>query len=269
MATAVEVRLVPAARPGPDGAAPPAATAPPPGTPPSTDGSRPGPPAGEAPPREAGAPAATDAVVGPRDATSPPGAPPAPGPSWATRRRRSGRAPAEPVTAACAPVVERLGTARLAAYTHAVPEAAALAGPVPVPPLPPGTLPGAAASLDVRQACCMVALAAVEVLAGTRPLAQLARWVTPEVYDALGRRAALTAPRSRVLDPAAAPGDLDGGTSRGPVRRPSVRRVRACALGDQVVEASVVVGHADRVRAVAVRLTRASGRWRASALVVG
>ncbi|WP_282949119.1 Rv3235 family protein [Cellulomonas endometrii] len=123
------------------------------------------------------------------------------------------------------------------------------------------------ASLDPRQACCMVALAAVEVLSGSRPLAQLARWVTPEVYDSLARRAALTAPGARVLDPAA--GSADVGPSDGAVRRPSVRRVRAFPVSEHVVEASVIVTHADRVRAVAVRLTRATGRWRASALVVG
>lgn len=177
-------------------------------------------------------------------------------------------APPEPPPGACQPVVERLGAGRLAAYSHVPPERPAPAAVVAVPLLPSAPSAGGSASLDPRQACCMVALAAVEVLAGTRPLAQLARWVTPEVYDALARRAALTAPRTRVLDPTAATADLQSGDGP-PVRRPSVRRVRACAVGPHSLEASVVVSHADRVRAVAVRLTRSTGRWRASALVVG
>lgn len=119
----------------------------------------------------------------------------------------------------------------------------------------------------------MVALAAVEVLAGNRPLAQLARWLTPEVYDGLARRAVLTAPGTRVLDAAAGVRDLAAGSTdpvpAGAARRPSVRRVRVHRVDEHTVESSVVVAHADRVRAVAVRLTRSTGRWRASALVVG
>ncbi|WP_308281748.1 Rv3235 family protein [Cellulomonas sp. PS-H5] len=136
-----------------------------------------------------------------------------------------------------------------------------------------GGAPGGAPELDPRQACCMVALAAVEVLAGSRPLAQLARWLTPEVYDGLARRAALTAPRSRVLDAAAGLRDVAAEPTdtvpAGAARRPSVRRVRVHRVDAHTVEASVVVAQADRVRAVAVRLTRSTGRWRAAALVVG
>lgn len=132
---------------------------------------------------------------------------------------------------------------------------------------------GGAPELDPRQACCMVALAAVEVLAGHRPLAQLARWLTPDVYDGLARRAVLTAPGTRVLDAAAGAHDLAGDPTdpvpAGVARRPSVRRVRVHRVDAHTVESSVVVAHADRVRAVAVRLTRSTGRWRASALVVG
>jgi hypothetical protein len=130
----------------------------------------------------------------------------------------------------------------------------------------------------------MVAVAGVETLAGIRPLAQLARWVTPEVYDALGRRAALTERGRRAREPAGdrprlgsgragSDGGHTGSSRGGPgdavVHRPSVRRVRACVVSEHAVEASVVVAHADRVRAVAVRLTRSAGRWRASALVIG
>lgn len=186
-------------------------------------------------------------------------APPAPGPG---------------APGASTPVVERLGAARMASYRHRA-AADTSARTRAAPPLPPGSAPGTAAHLDPRQACCMVALAAVEVLAGRRPLAQLARWLTPDVYDALSRRAALTAPGTRVLDGAAGRRDVhrrDGvpdGPAADATRRASVRRVRVCRVDEHVVESSVVVAHGDRVRAVAVRLTRASGWWRASALVVG
>jgi hypothetical protein len=195
----------------------------------------------------------------------PPGAGTPSATTVAPRRRRA--AAPEPPPGASQPAVERLGGSTVASYSHALPEPRSPAATTAVHALPPNAGVGGAASLDPRQACCMVALAAVEVLGGSRPLAQLARWVTPEVYDSLARRAALTAPRARVLDPVA--GSTDVGAADGAVRRPSVRRVRTFPVNDHVVEASVIVTHADRVRAVAVRLTRASGRWRASALVVG
>ena len=53
---------------------------------------------------------------------------------------------------------------------------------------PPGPLP------DPTQLCGAVALAAVEALAGTRPLAQLTRWVTPDLAEQLATRHRLLAP---------------------------------------------------------------------------
>ncbi|WHP17292.1 Rv3235 family protein [Cellulomonas sp. ES6] len=247
MSTAVEVRLVPA---------PPTTTSADTTAPTTASAPRPLPSGGV----DRGTPAPdARATAGPADRTTTP----LPARHRPPRRSAGGTGGA----AAHQPVVQRLGAGGVAAYSHAVPDDAPT-DPVPVPALPPGSPGGAAATLDPRQACCMVALAAVEVLAGTRPLAQLARWVTPEVYDTLARRAVLTAPRSRVLDPVAAPSDLAGHAGT-PVRRPSVRRVRAVAVGQDALEASVVVAHAGRVRAVAIRLTRATGRWRAAALVVG
>lgn len=97
-----------------------------------------------------------------------------------------------------------------------------------------------------------IALATVEVLAGRRPLAQLARWLTPGVLEALQVRAALTV---RV---------------RGVTRRaPQVRRVRACSVDEHTVEAGVVVEDGGVVRAVALRLETHRGAWRATVLEVG
>ncbi|GEK21601.1 Rv3235 family protein [Cellulomonas xylanilytica] len=99
-----------------------------------------------------------------------------------------------------------------------------------------------------------VGLASLEVLAGRRSVAQLARWLTPGVYESLQVRAGLT---QRVL-----------GTSGG-ARPPVIRRARACRVDPQVLEASLVADDGVRVRAVALRLEGHRGAWRVTALEIG
>lgn len=110
----------------------------------------------------------------------------------------------------------------------------------PAPPRPP----------DPAGVCGPVVLAAVEALAGSRPVTQLVGWVTPTVYDALAER-------------------VPSGSPSGPVRRATVRRSRVCRLSSTVAEASVVVHDGSRVRAAALRLEVRRGRWRATALQIG
>ena len=99
-----------------------------------------------------------------------------------------------------------------------------------------------------------VALASLEVLAGRRSVAQLARWLTPGVYESLQVRAGLT---QRVL-----------GTSGG-TRPPVIRRTRACRVDSHVLEATMVADDGVRVRAVALRLEGHRGAWRVTALEIG
>lgn len=102
-----------------------------------------------------------------------------------------------------------------------------------------------------------IAHALLEVMTGVRPAPQVVRWTTPEVYAVVARRGALAA--RRVAE------------GRAPRARVRVRvvRVRVCEPADGVVEASVVVQHGTRVRAVALRLVGQDGKWRVSALQVG
>ena len=114
--------------------------------------------------------------------------------------------------------------------------------------------PSAVPSADPAAVGCSIALAALEVLAGRRPVAQLARWLAPGVYEALQVRAGLTV---RVLrTPAGA-------------RRPVVRRFRVTPVIATTHEVTVVTDDAGRVRAVALRLEAHRGAWRATALEIG
>ncbi|WP_240644119.1 Rv3235 family protein [Antribacter gilvus] len=116
--------------------------------------------------------------------------------------------------------------------------------PDEAPPLP-----------DPTQLVCRVVRAAVEVLRGDRPAAQLARWVTPQVYDQLLERGRLM---RKVLPP---------GSAGHPA---TVRRVRLELVeGGTAAEATVILQDAGRVRAAAVRLEAHRGAWRVACLEIG
>ncbi|MFF1828618.1 Rv3235 family protein [Paenarthrobacter sp. NPDC058040] len=115
-----------------------------------------------------------------------------------------------------------------------------------------------ASNIDIRLVARSIAQAAVEVIAGTRPVQQLARFLEADCYVALQHRAGLT--RDFVV------------RSRAPQRihlSPMVRSVRVCRISDEVHEASVVVAEDLRCRAIAMRLELCDGAWRVTALEIG
>jgi hypothetical protein len=115
---------------------------------------------------------------------------------------------------------------------------------------------GPAPAADPAQVGRTIAHAVVEVLLGRRPVAQLARWVTPGVYQTIQSRAALTARGTGRRAPAAG-------------RGATVRRVLVCMVEAHVCEVGAVVDDGTRVRAVALRLETHRGTWRTTALEVG
>ncbi len=96
--------------------------------------------------------------------------------------------------------------------------------------------------------------AAVEVLTGSRPVAQLARWLEADLYEALCRRAGLAV-------------RIDGRPRTALCAR--VRRVRCSTVTPGIHEVAVVVHDGVRVRAAAVRVECRRGRWQATALEIG
>ena len=91
--------------------------------------------------------------------------------------------------------------------------------------------------------------AMVEVLAGDRPLTQLVRWTSAEVYDELA---------GRVVTPSVGEG------SRG-----VVRSLHVSAPADGVAEVAALVRRGARSTALALRLEGLDGRWQCTALELG
>lgn len=115
----------------------------------------------------------------------------------------------------------------------------------PARPAPRTTTPRSVRPLgdDPAHVAAVLVAAWVEVRAGRRPVGQL----TPLLSPAMRRR--LTAP--------------GGGLHGGPPRPVRIRKVVARHPRPQVCEAVVLVERDHRVTAVAVRLERHLGRWRA------
>jgi len=100
---------------------------------------------------------------------------------------------------------------------------------------------------DPVRLCGAVIVAAVEVLRSARPLTQLVRWVSPEVYESL----------ARAVRPSATVG------------RATVRGVRVCRVSPTVAEGTAVVHDGVRPRAAAARFEVHRGAWRATVLQIG
>ena len=118
--------------------------------------------------------------------------------------------------------------------------------PEPVPPPP-----------DPTATCCTVVRAAVEVLRGERPPAQLARWLAPVVLNQLTLRAGLLAAHRRRT-----------GQPQPEANPVLIRRVRVQQIG-ATAEATVIVQEHGRCRAAALHLEATRGKWRVTVLELG
>ena len=95
---------------------------------------------------------------------------------------------------------------------------------------------------------------AVEVLLCHRPATQLRHWLTPDVYQALSRRAGLA---YRIKGPAPR------------TTAPVVRRLQYCRPQARVVEAAIVIYDGSKTRAAAIRMEYRRSRWLTTALEIG
>ncbi|WP_372728880.1 Rv3235 family protein [Nocardioides sp.] len=109
---------------------------------------------------------------------------------------------------------------------------------------------------QVEQWARRYAQAAVEIVGGDRPVSQLVRWSTREVYLDLERRAQLVARA----------GGHQPGLARVQPVRPVVVSVRACFLSPAIAEVGVHVRYGQRSRAIAARFEQRRDPWLCSAL---
>ena len=97
---------------------------------------------------------------------------------------------------------------------------------------------------------------AIEVLHGIRDAAQLARWVSEDVYGIMRRTAIAEARKLSLLD-------VRDQARMAPVFRLMPAKVTSPRQG--VIEASITVVFPYKVRAAALRLEGIDGRWRVTA----
>ncbi len=119
---------------------------------------------------------------------------------------------------------------------------------------------GTAELPEVHDWIARLSRAAVEVRAGARPLGQLRRWLSDEVYAQLLRSSRRRSPRVAEPRRRRAPDDQPA--------RTTLRTVRTCEVADGRVEAAAVVDDGRRCWALALRLEGADGRWLCTALEV-
>jgi hypothetical protein len=130
-----------------------------------------------------------------------------------------------------------------------------------------GRRPGDSALLDVvhvdlvqrrrfEQHAARIGAAVVEIVGGDRPVSQLLRWTTPEVYQDLARRAHLVA---RAVGRRAGSGGIQS-------VRPQLVAAHTSFVSERCAEVSLHVRYGDRSRAVAARFELIRDRWQISAL---
>ena len=107
-----------------------------------------------------------------------------------------------------------------------------------------------------EQHAARVGAAIVEIVGGDRPVSQLLRWTTPDVYQDLARRAHLVA---RAVGRRAGSGGIQS-------VRPQLVAAHTSFVSERCAEVSLHVRYGDRSRAVAARFELIRERWQVSAL---
>ena len=109
---------------------------------------------------------------------------------------------------------------------------------------------------DPAESLKALATGVVEVIAGTRHVDQLARWLTDDVYQRLQFRARRAEAQR-----------IEQGV-KAHYQNLSVGGLRTCSPRDGVIESVVLLSSKSRTRAVTIRLEGINARWRATSVSV-
>lgn len=123
----------------------------------------------------------------------------------------------------------------------------------PLGPVPKNWSSSAESDARIEAISRSVTMGALEVLAGVRPLQQLARWLDFEEFERLQLRTNLV--RGRGQDRLH--------------RNVRILRVLVCPVSEGIYEVAVAAAETNRVRAVALRLEQRRGLWKVTALEIG
>jgi hypothetical protein len=107
-----------------------------------------------------------------------------------------------------------------------------------------------------EQHAARIGAAVVEIVGGDRPVSQVLRWTTPEVYQDLARRAHLVA---RAVGRRPGTGGIQS-------VRPQLVAAHISFVSERCAEVSLHVRYGERSRAVAARFELIRDRWQVSAL---
>jgi hypothetical protein len=107
-----------------------------------------------------------------------------------------------------------------------------------------------------EQHAARIGAAVVEIVGGDRPVSQVLRWTTPEVYQDLARRAHLVA---RAVGRRPGTGGIQS-------VRPQLVAAHTSFVSERCAEVSLHVRYGERSRAVAARFELIRDRWQVSAL---
>jgi hypothetical protein len=107
-----------------------------------------------------------------------------------------------------------------------------------------------------EQHAVRIGAAVVEIVGGDRPVSQVLRWTTPEVYQDLARRAHLVA---RAVGRRPGTGGIQS-------VRPQLVAAHTSFVSERCAEVSLHVRYGERSRAVAARFELIRDRWQVSAL---
>lgn len=109
---------------------------------------------------------------------------------------------------------------------------------------------------DPAESLKALATGVIEVIAGTRQIEQLARWLSDDVYQRLQNRARKAESQRAVQGQKARYQNL------------SVGGLRTSSPRDGVIESVVLLNSINRTRAVTIRLEGINSRWRATSVSV-